>query len=247
MREPIQIDGYKGFRYRELEPDLVSALPHWLATGRVDDGQDLKWGAVFRWRELVVKFGGARRRLRDRFRACASIRGADLYERLQPLGMPQPYLALERRSRRGLESQLLVIEFIEGRFLHDVFREDAHAVSEYARFIAEMHGRGIFHGDLHTLNALWDGERWVVIEMDGLRHSLHRLRATRLIASHWGLVSSSLAGRAGGTDEEVRAIFDEYVRVSRLSFDAESVWAEAKRHAAHRIARRRADREKRGD
>lgn len=201
-------------------------MPLWLESRRVEDGEDLKWGAVFRWRDLVVKFGGPSHRLRDRFRPSVSIRGADSHERLLPLPTPKPYAALEQRSWRGIESHLLVTEFIDGCFLHDVFPKDAHAVDEYARFLAEMHTRGIFHGDLHTLNTLWDGERWVVIDVKGFRGRLHRLRPARLIAKHWRLISSNLMRISGSSLPELRAFFDAYVEHSTIKFDASDVWDE---------------------
>lgn len=198
----------------------------WLESGRVEDGEDLKWGAVFRWRDHVVKFGGARSRLRDRLRPSVSIRSADLHARLLPLATPKPFVALERRTWRGLEAHMFVGEFIQGRFLHEVFHKDQEAVAAYVRFLAEMHRRHLFHGDLHTLNALWDGERWVVIDVKGFRGPLHRLRPARLVVKHWRLISSNLIRICQATLPELREFFYAYVECSPLKFDPAEVWDE---------------------
>jgi len=230
------MEGHRGFRYRELSPELLGLLPQWLRDLRVDGGQDLKRGQVFRWKDLVVKFGGARMRIRDRFRHGSALRAAEWYGRLKPIAMAQPYLAMESRSLAGLHSQILVSEFIDGSFLHEIFREDTHAVEEYARFVAELHGRGFFHGDLHSLNLLWDGERWVLIDVEGFRGGLHRLRPARLVAQHWGLISSNLMGYAAATEGELRSIFEAYMDYSDRSLNRDKVWCDVRRLSLERFA-----------
>jgi len=236
VREPIQIAGHRGFRYHELSPELLGLLPRWLRERHVDDGVDLKRGRVFRWKDLVVKFSPPSARFRDRFRPGSALRAAEWHAQLAPLAMAQPHLALEQRNLTGLHSQLLVSEFVEGVFLHEIFRDDPHAVGEYARFVAELHGRGFFHGDLHSLNLLWDGERWVLIDVEGFRGGLHRLRPARLVTQHWGLISSNLMGYAAATDEELRPIFDAYIAHSTLSLNVDKVWSDATRLASDRFA-----------
>lgn len=230
MREPIQIGDFRGFRYAELGPDLEQRLPRWLAEGHVADGVDLKRGRVFRWRELLVKFGGPEPRLRDLPRPSRSLRSADLHARLLPLATPAPLVALERRVAWRVAQSLLVTEFVDGRRLFEVWGRDARAVQAFPLFLVEMHARGIFHGDFHLENALWDGRRWVLIDLESVRHRLHKLFPGKFRCAHWAIVLFDLQEKCAADERELRSLFEAYAaRVGER--DPGALWRRIRRRA----------------
>ncbi len=210
MRKPIRIGDYRGFRYAELEPDLLERVPRWLAEGRVSEGTDLKAGRVFRFGSCAVKFGNPRRRLRDSFRPSRAIRSADLHAKLLPIATPRPYLALEKRAFLGTQSDLLLCEFIAGQRLFDLWLSDRTAVAAFPTFLSELHARGIFHGDFHLENALWNGNTWYLIDLEGVRHRLHGIRARKFLEAHWAIVCFSLEYHCRAGEAELRSLFDDY-------------------------------------
>jgi tRNA A-37 threonylcarbamoyl transferase component Bud32 len=233
VREPLEIGEFRGFRYAELEPRLLERLPRWLAEGRVAEGIDLKRGRVFRWEGLVAKFWRAeRRRLRDLPRRSRAVRSADLHQRLLPIATPRPYVALERRAAwRQVERSLLVSEFVAGRRLFEVWREDPRAVAAFPLFLAEMHARGIFHGDFHLENALWNGAAWYLIDLESVRNRLHALFPSKFRDAHWGIVLFDLQEKCAADEPELFALFETYWTAVRGRGSPEATWSRIRRRA----------------
>jgi hypothetical protein len=229
VREPLSVDGFRGFRYDALDAEVEAALSGWLSTGTVAGAEVLKPGAVHRWRDLVVKFGGPHRRLADRLRPAPAIREADLHAALLPIPTPRPLVALARRELGAVIAELHVAEYVPGEHLHELFRTNAEAVERFPAFIAGMHVRGVFHGDLHTSNAIWNGTEWVLLDLDGIRHGLHRVRRQRMILNQWALLSFHVEAQVGASDAELRPLFEDYARRSGLVPDVAASWERVQR------------------
>ena len=225
MREPIRIGEYRGFRYADVDDELLENAGCWVTDGTVRDGEDLKAGRVFRWRNHAVKFGRPRRKLTDALRRAPAIRAADRYARLGDVRSPRPLLALERRSGLGIAGDLLVSEFVEGGHLDEIWHTDPDAVAAFPGFLAAMHAADVFHGDFHVANAIWNGAHWYLIDLEDLRHRLHALRRRRLVADQWGLIAFNLECRAGVAAPAVEALFDAYVRRAGTITDPKELWA----------------------
>jgi len=241
VRDPIRIGDFRGFRYAELEPELLERVPRWLAEERVAEGTDLKRGRVFRWKDYAVKFGEPERRLRDLPRPSRAVRSADLHRKLLPLATPRPYLALERRVRLRVEQSLLVSEFIAGERFFDLWGRDARAVAAFPLFLADMHVRGIFHGDFHLENALWNGAAWYLIDLESVRHRLHGLFPGKFLEAHWAIVTFDLGEKCQARESELRALFETYWARSERTADPAPTW----RRIQERAERMRRDWERR--
>lgn len=233
MRLPYRLGPARGFRYGEIPAEIEAALPRWLATGDVEEGTAIKPGRVYRRGPWLLKFTGPSRALKDLFRRASAIRSADLHARLAPVRTPAPLLALERRRGPFLEGSLLVTEFVEGPTMREAFRDDPRARAALAPFLALLHQNGVFHGDLHPGNTIWNGSEWVLIDLDALRHPLRRMLRQRLILEQW----AHLAFRLGAT-AELEAAFREYLVLSKLGWGASGAWSGVLRRA-DRIRRSR--------
>ena len=219
MREPYRSGEYEGFRYQDVPPALAELLPEWLARGEVEDGERLLGGDVFRHGIFVAKFFPTAGRLRDRFRASRAVRSADLALGLAGIPTPAPYVALGHRRRGARRPDLLVMEAIDGVPLSALWREDAAAMEAFPSFLAAIARRRILLGDFHLHNALWDGARWVLLDLDGIRHGLHAVSRRRLLEVQWARVWISVAH-----DALVFDMFRSFLAEAGLGWNAERAW-----------------------
>ena len=86
--------------------------------------------------------------------------------------------------------------------------------------MAALYRHGVLHGDLHPRNLIWDGRDWVLLDLDAIRHPLHRLFARRRIEEKWGRVLFSLDG-----DSSVRDGFAAFLREAKLPWDPGRAWS----------------------
>lgn len=197
----VHVGSARGLRFAALEPSIEAALPRWIETRRVDGGEELRTGAVWRVGAHVAKFAGPERWLRrsSAIRAAlAAARCSADAELARQARFPAPRLALEWGSLLRVEGSLLVSEFVDGRSLFEVWNREPRAVERFASFLAALERAGIDHGDFHPENVLWDGERWTLLDLEALRPAAARA-----------------AGAAGRRREELR-----FARVLRaLDFD----------------------------
>jgi Lipopolysaccharide kinase (Kdo/WaaP) family len=234
VRAPYRIGDARGFRYGEVPMEVERALPRWLASPEIEGGIAIKPGRVDRFGRWLVKRTGASRALKDALRPASSIRSADLHARLLPVRTPAPLVALETRRGPFLHGSLLVTEFVEGPSIAEAFASDERARAAFAPFLAELHRRGVFHGDLHPANAIWNGSEWVLIDLDAIRHPLRRLRRRRLILEQWGQLAFRL-----GPDSRLKESFTHYLEAADLPMDPAAAWTEVLR-SAERIRASRA-------
>jgi serine/threonine protein kinase len=226
VRIPYRLGPARGFRYGEVPAEIEAALPRWLATSSVEDGTAIKPGRVYRRGPWVVKLGGASRDLKDLLRPASSIRSADLHARLLPVRTPAPLVALELRRGPFLEGSVLVSEFMEGPTLREAFPHDDRARDALAPFLALLHRNGVFHGDLHPANMIWNGSEWVLIDLDSLRHPLRRLFRGRLILEQWAQLAFRL-----GAGPELQSSFESYLVLSGIRWDPRRSWGEVIRRS----------------
>ena len=212
-RVPLEVAGARGFRYAELEPELERRLGPWLDARSVPEGEHVRAGSVFRWRDLAIKFfGPARtRRFKDALPGSPAIRSADLHRRLLPIPSPEPLVALDRRRGGRRTLSLLVYRWIEGEFLEALWeRRDGAALGAFPAFLAAMHGRRVFHGDFHLHNMIWGDGRWVLLDLVALRHPLRNLVPRRLAVEHWAKVAVGLEHWCGAVAAELEPLFAAY-------------------------------------
>jgi hypothetical protein len=217
-RVPLLQDGARGFRYAELDRDLVQRAVRWLDTGSVAEGEEIRPGRVFRWRKLAIKlFGPARsRRFKDLLLRSPAVRSADQSAAILPIPSPRPLLALDRRSGGLRRASILVYEWVDGEFIDELFGRDPSAVAALPGFLALTHERRVFHGDFHAHNLLWDGRAWVLLDLVGLRHPLRNLAPRRLAVQQWARLCDELAQWRGAREDELRPLFEAYLGSSRL-------------------------------
>jgi len=218
-RVPYRLADYRGYRYATLPAELEEHLPRWLVSGTVEGGEPLIGGRVWRHDRYVVKHFPPRRGWRGWFAGSRAIRSADLGMRLHPIRTPAPLVAVCPSRERTTRPEVLVLEYVAGRPLHLLWGEDSAAMEAFPRFLAEIARQGILLGDFHPNNALWDGEHWVLLDLDGIRHLLHRAHARRLVERQWARTWLAVE-----RDAEVRRLFDVFVRESGLGWDAEAAW-----------------------
>ena len=239
VRVPYRAGRASGFRYGELPADVAADLERTLVARDVAGGTALKERRVYRRGPWLYKLFPARRRLRDLARANAAVRSADLHAALAPIRTPAPLVAVGLRDGAFAGPSLLVCEFVEGRSLDEVWDRDRAAVDAFARLLAAMHARGIFHGDLHPKNVLWDGASWTLIDVGSMRHPLRNLRPRALALDQWAELDRRL-----GSPSSMRAAFELYsAELGRPAAEAERAWARvAERSRAVSARRARADR-----
>jgi len=234
---PLQIGSLSGRRFSDPLPEVEAALPDWFETCVIPDAQVLRKKRVFRRGELCFKFSGPGRGLKDAIRPSYAIRAARAHFRILPVRSPFPWLAVDERRGGRLVNSLLVSEFIEGEFLTEAW-EDPASLDALPVFLADMHRAGIMHGDLHNANFIWNGTAWVLLELEGLRNSLQRLRRNKLLTLTW---SALLRSTPTVPVPVMREIYDGYVARIGWNFDVEAVWKQAQVDAADVIANRQAD------
>lgn len=184
----------------------------------------VKAGRVWRSGTWAVKRYPRPKTLLARLRRPPALRSAALHFAIAPVRSPRPVCAL---GLPGGES-LLVSEFVDGDFLHLLWRDDPVARAALPGFVAGMHRASVFHGDLHAGNMLWSAGAWYLIDLDGLRHRLRVLvpRRRRLVVDHWGRLLLSV----GGSDA-MRPAFEEYLALMGFGWDRDEAWEAVQREA----------------
>ena len=226
VREPYRCGPARGYRYADVPPEVERALPGWLASHRVESGSEIKPRRVYRSDSWLVKFTGPSRAAKDVLRRTSAIRTADLHARLLPVRTPAPLLALERRRGLFPQQSLLVTEFVEGPSIRAAFGRDERATRALGPFLALLHRRGVFHGDLHPENAIWDGAEWVLIDLASLRHPLRRLPRRRLILEQWAQFAFRL-----GADTRLESCFEDYLEAAGLGWGRNDTWNDVRGRA----------------
>ena len=158
------------------------------------------------------------------------------------MNTPRPLLALVvvPGARKG--EGWLAVEFVRGRDLATALRDDPAAATALPEFLALMHERGVLHGDLNVRNVLWSHGHWTLLDLEGVRDPLHRLRS-RSIADDWWV-------RIAGTmrdPERVRALHARFCELVGRPRDAQARWPDVATRALElaseydrRLAERRA-------
>ena len=222
----------RGWSYGEIRPELAAALQEWAAKGRVENGEELAQGSVFRSGEWVVKFFPPPS-LFGWWREARSRRAAERYHELLPIPSPRPLFA-SRRFANG--SCMLVRHFVAGRLLSELWNRDAAACDALPAFLAQMQLRRVLHGDLHPRNLLWTGEHWILLDVDGVRHGLHN--PARVKRAQWAQLLLHL-----GDEDGLRRAHARTLELLRAGHAAESRWRAILRQAermrrAHQRPRR---------
>lgn len=192
---------FRGFAYGGAPTELRDRAVAWLERGEERDDESIKPGRVWRSGPYAIKRFAPEAMVRLGLRASRARRNAQWHARLAPIRSPRPWIALDHRSG----ASLLVSEFVEGTFLAPLIALGGAPVAAFSAFLASMHRRGIFHGDFHLLNAIWNGSEWVLLDLEGLRHPLRSLRRRALAAEDWARVNTSLRGAP-----QVREAFEVY-------------------------------------
>jgi len=213
---PFEVGGARGLRYVELSTVAQEKLAEWLRIGAVVEGEELKPGRVYRWEEWIVKLFASGGTLRDFLRPSPAVRCARRHATLQAIGTPRPIATLEQPRGRSL----MVMERIDGPFLHEAIErgEDA-ALDAFPAFMADMHQRRVFHGDLHPYQMVWGGARWFLLDLDGLRHRLRTLWVRPLIEAQWARLYYSLEH-----SKLVPELFRRYLSLAHPGWDPVVVW-----------------------
>jgi len=219
---PYECDGAVGLLYGELPAHIEQALPRWIDATEISDAVELKAGAAYRVDDWAIKLVPVPRGWR-RLRRAPALRAAEAARAIQPLRAPRPLLALQRRSGPLAGRSLLITEFVEGVGLAQALADDT-ALGALPGYLAAAHARGIFHGDLHGGNLLWDGHEWMLLDLESLRHVLHGLFSRRLIRNQWARLYRSLLDQGQTAETRFRELFLRYAALVRLSRDPEREW-----------------------
>lgn len=186
--------------YVPLTPALVARLPGWYEDA-AREGVALRDGSVVRIGGLVVKRFPAPSAF-GRLRAPHATRSAARHFWCLPVPSPRPLVALW--SSRASTS-VLVREYVAGQPLSAVGAAERAAETALAPFLASLARHAVLHGDLHPENLLWDGSRWWLLDVDGVRHGLHSRR--RVWLGMWARCALYLgAARARGHFDACMAV-----------------------------------------
>lgn len=226
MPEHETFGSFVGRSFEPLPEELRERLPAWLEARAVPEGQILKQACVFGWGDWVFKFGSQHKRFRDRFRQSPAMRSARLYERLRPIRSPRPLLVLSDRRSLDRFDDLLVMEWVRGRFAHELWGKDPGAQRALAGFMSQMTRRGIFHGDFHVNNFLWNGNEWVLLDLTGIRHFFRTLRRRPLVVEQWAKLYLTL--------ERVPSVQETFQLFAELTpgYQDADLWPAVLAHAA---------------
>ena len=98
--------------------------------------------------------------LDERIRRFRTRREAKLLKRARELGVPAP------RVIEVIDDDTLVMEYIEGRTLKDVLKEEKRIdlMEALGRLVATLHQNDVVHGDLTTSNVILSGETLYLID-----------------------------------------------------------------------------------
>lgn len=217
--QPYECQGARGLRFGPVDPELERVLATLIAGNPCEGAEILKPERVWAWREWVLKRSEPDGFHERWLRKSAALRAAEAALALAPVPTPQPLVALDLRRGRRLECSWLVSERVRGERVDVAFDLDPNSVAAFPAFMATMHEHGVMHGDLNVFNALWDGERWQLIDLDGLRHGLHRGRAERIAELQWARLAGTLRDPA-----RVKPLFEAYAALRRLR-DPAAAWA----------------------
>lgn len=229
--KPLALGPWRGRCYPGAAAILPEPLRGWceaLAAGRTPaHDRELKPNSVWACGTIVLK------RYPPGSKRNAALRAADRFRRCLPVPSPRPLAALEHADAGGL----LASERIKGHPLSEVWERDPAARAAFPAFMALMHRHRVYHGDLHSGNAMWDGRRWVLIDLDGLRSWRYGLLPGRQIRRQWG---QFFAFR--GFPEAMPNLFAAYAELLPLRRDPAKEWAAiaayARRLPAHWEAKR---------
>jgi len=157
--------------YAPLDSALRARLPGWYEDA-AREGVVLRSGTVVRVGGLVVKrfpapsvFGWVR--------APRATRSAARHFWCLPVPSPRPLVALWSSHA---STSVLVREYVAGQPLTALGTDERAAEAALAPFLASLARHTVLHGDLHPENILWDGSRWWLLDVDGVRHGLHSRR-----------------------------------------------------------------------
>lgn len=218
--EPLALGSWRGRRYPGAAAILPEPLQKWcaaLAAGRAPaHDRELKPDSVWACGTVVLK------RYPPGSKRHAALRAADRFRRCLPVPSPRPLAALEHAAAGGL----LASERIAGLPLADVWERDAAAMAAFPAFMALMHRHRVYHGDLHGGNAMWDGRRWVLIDLDGLRPWRYGLLPGRQIRRQWGQLFAFF-----GFPAVMPKLFAAYAELLPLRRQPAQVWAEIAAYA----------------
>lgn len=195
-----------------------------LETGEVHGAQVHKPGRVWRLGDWALKRWPAPKSFARRLGRSRAQHCAELALRIGPALTPQPLLAVELRPFGLTGASALAVTFVEGRWLHRLQPDDAAARAAMPSFIANLHRRGVAHGDLNARNALWDGERWQLIDLDGAR--LVERVDSELVLEQWARLLGALRLQSGA-----REMFAAYARVASQPIDVGRDWPRVERRA----------------
>lgn len=199
------------------DSELCARLAQWAEEGPDAECVEYKRGRVWRWRDVVVK------RYCDGWLTRTGLRAPTAW-RVARLGLALPDGAAARplaTLRWSRAISLLAAEFVPGRTMLDAWRSDAACVDALPLFMARLHDAGAFHGDLHPGNLLWTGARWVLLDLESLRHPLRTLRRRALAVDQWARLHYRLH-----EDLQVKAAFEEYLRIRAVPWDSDVAWRE---------------------
>lgn len=216
--QPFECEGARGLRYGAVEPELERALALLISGKTGAEVETLKPERVWAWREWVIKRSEPESVYERWLRKSAALRAAEAAFAIAPVETPQPLVALDVRRGRRLECSWLVTRRVRGERVDLALASDPRAAAAFPQFMRVMHENGVIHGDFNVFNALWDGERWYLLDLDGLRHRLHRGRSERIAEMQWARVAGTLRDPA-----LVRPLFERYAQM-RGRADADSAW-----------------------
>ncbi len=212
--------------YVPFDADLESALLAALELGQVTGGVELKPGRVWRLGEATIKLYRASGALRDRLRRPGAIRAARVARRVGVEATPRVLAAAWQSGFLRAGPSVLATEYVEGLDLGQILlAEDVRAFDAFPTFLADLHARGVHHGDFHPWQLLWDGERWVLLDLDGVRHPLRALRREHLELEAWGRLHFYARAFVGSfTERSLAPLFARYYELRRPGRDVEVAW-----------------------
>ena len=220
------------WRYPAADDALVSAALNWLEAGVCDRGQRQGQAPVWLTEDgLAVKFQAAPDKPGRAWRRSRLRRAAEAHAALSGVASPEPLVVAERRIAGRLQRAVLVMAQVAGVTMEDAWKDQA-ARDALGPALAALLAAGPLHGDLHPLNMLWDGKRWAVIDLDSMRHGLHRLVRRRAWIRVIGGLHFKLAAAPGLREVHAAAC------AAAGYHDVEQRWQAALRYSA-RMARAR--------
>ncbi|MBI5363601.1 MAG: phosphotransferase [Planctomycetes bacterium] len=218
----LRVANASGIAFDALDARTEAALPRWIERGAESDGEALRPGRVWRVGDIVVKRVGPERFLRTAS-ALRAARSAVAVARFDGLAAPAPLAALRWGPVTRARGSLLVSRFVAGSSLLAAWRRDARAVAAFPAFLARLHASPFVHGDLHPENVLWDGTRWLLLDLEALRARTPFDRRGKLALEQWARIVRAL-------DEapEARALHARYAELAPRAPGFDAVLAAAR-------------------